>query len=73
MESLQFAQIHLDGFNGVDVLHRPSPASSRDAADNDDVAGNQFLGLDERPVVNADAIAGVRGSPLNSEKTATAG
>ena len=56
-ELFQFEQIHLVGFNGVEVLHRPSPRVLERRCRDNDVARNQFLGLDEGAVVNADALA----------------
>ncbi len=62
-ESFQFTQIYLVGFNGVEVLLRPSARVLEGRCRHDDVAGNQFLGLDEGTVVNADAVAGVPVTP----------
>ena len=62
-------EIHLLGFNGADVLHRPLAGVLEGCCRHDDVAGNQFLGLQEWPVVHADAIAGVLVSPSPPPRT----
>lgn len=45
------AQIHLVGFNREEVLHRPSPRVLEGRCRHYDVAGKQFLGLNEGTIV----------------------
>ena len=61
--SLQLAQVRLAGSDGVEGLHGPVPGVIERRRRYDHAAGNQFLGLDERPVGHAGAIPGVPVAP----------
>ena len=60
---LQFAEIHLVGFHRVEVAGRPARRVLQRVRLDHHVAGNQLLGLGERPVDHADAVAGVLVAP----------